>query len=110
MLKTMILSAVLIISAISIIGCTKACPEPRIVVKYKYLDRPIVSLKNKPKFMKYRIDRVSFNGKDFYFMTINDGNIMLANWLVYKDWAETNYNTLKNLDVNNTSRVGGRNE
>jgi len=78
-------------------GCTKECPEPKVIVEYKYIKPKTIKVRKKPKFDKYNVNEVEFRGKRYFMMDYNNASIMLSNWLSYKDWAENNYNILESL-------------
>ena len=104
-MKAIAFLTVLIISVISFTGCAcKEPEEPKVVIKYKYLELNIPKLQAKPEFVKYDIKAVNLNGEDYYFMRRVDGNIMLNNWNSYKNWAETNYDTLKGIEESKIRR------
>lgn len=97
MLKRIAYLVVLIVLANSLVGCQE-CPEPKVVVKTKYISKPIPKLQKRPIFIKYNMNMANINGKDYYFMETIDGNIMLSNWESYRNWSENNYKILKGLE------------
>lgn len=95
---------VLSVGSILFAGCEK-CPEPRepdTVVEYRYIDKKIPKVEEKPAYIEYRVIMVKFEGKDYYALTRADGTVMVNNWILYKDWAENNYKILKSLENNTT--------
>jgi len=97
LLKYLMISILL---ASSFTGCDPK-PDPKVVIEYRYV-HPEVKPLAKPKWVPYKMNMINFNGDDYYFMSKQDGNIMLTNWLIYKDWAEGNFKILRTLE-NNTS-------
>lgn len=95
MLKKTVLLISSIVLGFSLTGCiNKECPEPEVITKIVYIKKTTPKPQKKPKALPYTMDMVNFNGQDFYFMSIPDGNIMLGNWQAHDNWAQTNYNLL----------------
>jgi len=102
MLKQIVHLIALIILVVSFSGCW-SCPEPepvepKVITETKYIKVPFPKTQDKPEFIEYEMNLGNLNGTDYYFMTIPSGATLNSNWIVYKDWAETNYKTLIKLE------------
>lgn len=73
-------------------------PDPIIQDKLVYVQKPISKVNEPPKAFEYQINYVQVNGKDYYFMTLESGEILNTNWARYKEWSMTNFNILKDLE------------
>jgi len=107
-MKTMKILVKIMVPALLIVlmsGCwpftdPKPC-EP--ITEYKYIEKPIPEIQEKPEFIEYSIMMVNFKGEDYYVIPKADGYIMSGNWDSYRGWCEGNFKILKDLkDVNNT--------
>jgi hypothetical protein len=100
----------LIISAISLSGCTwKTCetfgvkPKEVVIDKIVYIKQPIPEIPNKPDVLDYKFNIIELNGNDYYILDKPSASRLSINWNSYKGWAEANYMILLELtDINNT--------
>ena len=112
MRKSILHLIALTILAVSLSGCWP-CPEPekpepvepKVITETKYVKVPFPKTQDKPKFVEYEMNLGNLNGTDYYFMTVPAGATLNSNWIVYKDWAETNYNTLIKLEKTDVKPV-----
>ena len=97
--------SVLVLLASSLTGCSWLCdcPEPEVKTEYKYILRPIPTVKPKTEYMPYDVYMVELKGEGFYVYPLADGDIMYGNWKAYSQWAETNYKTLVKIKDRNTT-------
>lgn len=90
MLQT-ILIALLSLSVFS--GCApKECTP---IKEYVYINRVVPPPLEKPKGDDFQLVYTKFNGIPYYVLDEREAQIMSANWISYKHWAETNYGLLK---------------
>lgn len=99
--KHLVLLAILVIS---FIGCSDDCPvppEPETITTIKYEKYPIPKIPEKPVAEEYDVYEVSFDKEDYYLIPRVHGSIMGNNYLMYKDWAESMYSILKDIEESN---------
>ena len=89
----------------SLTGCCKK-PEPEILVEQKivYLKQDIPKVVEPPKMLDYETKYLHLNDRDYYIMTLADGDIMLSNWDRFHIWGMSNYKILKNLESQKDSK------
>jgi len=95
-----ILQVILLVTLVfNFSGCSIFwCPEPEIITKYKYINKPIPKIQNKPKAEKYKVIGVKLNNKEYYCTDRINASILSNNWIEYREWSESNYNLLKSLE------------
>ncbi len=109
-LKNSMLFHVLVASLMlfSLTGCFHECEVPEaevhVVQKVVYVKQEIPEVQEPPVGIEYNAKFLHLNGKDYYIMSLTDGEIIKSNWERYQMWSMTNYTILKNLADNNTTK------
>jgi hypothetical protein len=85
----------LILAACSILFLGCAC-QPDIRYETKYVYQQVPELPQEPSFTKYQIEKINFNGKEFYMISPESAAILGANYISTKTYA----NSLKAILVN----------
>lgn len=92
-IKFSILSA----SSLLLLGCS---PKEVIVVQYKFVQQSIPEPAPKPEFKPYEFMEVEFNNKKYFALDKEQATLLGVNWIVYKEFAETNFKILDTLHKN----------
>jgi len=81
-------------------GCsTEPCvPKTKVVEKIVYLRDDVPKPLAPPIGLKYNVEYIKYNDKNYIQMTIEDSNIMLLNYDRFRDWSLSNYKTLLMLN------------
>jgi len=98
--KNLLTYLILVSSLLMLSGCDQPEPcKPQIIIKKEivYVKHNVPKPVSPPKIIKYNMKYLKLNQKDYYIMTLEDGDIMLSNWKRYKNWGNSNYKILKKL-------------
>lgn len=71
------------------------CSTKEYIYKYPEIPAPL----EKPKFNDYNVSSVEINGVNYFVLTERDAEILSQNWIKYKNFSETNYKILKDLNA-----------
>lgn len=71
------------------------CSTKEYIYKYPEIPAPL----EKPKFNDYNVSSVEINGQNYFVLTERDAEILSQNWIKYKNFSETNYKILKDLNA-----------
>lgn len=82
---------ILLATCVFLIGCS----TKEYIYKYPEIPAPL----EKPKFNDYNVSSVEINGVNYFVLTERDAEILSQNWIKYKNFSETNYKILKDLNA-----------
>lgn len=87
----------LLVLLVSNQGCADKCKP---IVETHYIKQAIPEPQAKPKGSDFQLLQIEFNGKTYYAVEEEQGKLLSLNWLMYKEWAEGNYEVLNKLHLN----------
>lgn len=79
-------------------------PEVHVVQKVVYVKQEIPEVSKPPKGLEYTPLLLRLNDKDYYIISLTDGEILNSNWDRFYLWSMTNYQILQNLRDNKDNK------